>query len=86
MENQPELNGKYTPFFMGGLIIFLYPVARGWESFKFLGDLLFWRFGGHNFFFWEMGARPSSSIKLSMTNHVNTRIVDGKIIFFMYVC
>ena len=27
----------------------------------------------------------SSSIKSSMTNHVNSRIVDGKIICFMFI-
>ena len=32
------------------------------------------------------GARPFSSMKPSMTNHVNSRIVDAKIICFMYEC
>ena len=32
------------------------------------------------------GARPSASIKPSMTNHANSRIADGKIIYFMCAC
>ena len=42
---------------------------------------------GPNFNFWEivgLGDRSFSSIKPSMTNHVNSRIVDGKIMF--HVC
>ena len=39
-------HGIYPPypqiFFCGGLIFFLYLVARGWEYFRFLGDLLYW--------------------------------------------
>ena len=68
----------YTPpyprifFFCGGLIFFLsYLVARGWKYYRFLVDLLL---------FWEKGAWPFSSIKPSVTNYVNSRTVDGKII------
>ena len=39
---------------------------------------------GPNFFFGREGARPFSSIKPPITNHVNSRIVDGKIMF--HVC
>ena len=58
-------------------------VARGWENFKFLGDLL--RRGDLIPFLGERST-PFSSIKPSMTNHANSRIVDGKIIGFMCVC
>ena len=36
--------------------------------------------------FGERRARPFYSMKLSMTNHVNSRIVDGKIICFICGC
>ena len=42
--------------------------------------------GGPNFLFQRRGARPFSSIKPSMTNHVNSRTVDGKIICFKCAC
>ena len=42
-----------------------------------------WRF---NFIFGGREARPVTSIEPSMTNHVNSRIVEGKITFFMCVC
>ena len=58
----------------------LYLVARGWEYFKFLGDLLYW---GVLISLLGEGARPFSSIKPSMTNCVNSRTVDGKIICLM---
>ena len=58
---------------------FLCLVARDWEDFKFWGYLLYW---GDLISFLEEGARPSS-IKPSMNNHVNQKIVDGKIICFV---
>ena len=66
-----------------GAKIFLCLVVRSWQNFKFLGGLLYWvdliPFGRGE-------ARPVSSIKPSMTNHVNSRIVDDKIICFMCLC
>ena len=47
-------------------------VAKDWDNFKFLGHLLC---------FCGREARPFSSIKPSTTNHVNSRIVDEKIMF-----
>ena len=77
----------YTPhsqiFFLWGKKKNSYLVARGWENFKFLGDLLYW---GELICFLGEGVTPVSSIKPSVTNHVNSRIVDGKIICFMCVC
>ena len=78
-------HGIYPPnhkYFFVGLKCFSYLVARGWENFKFLGDLLYW---GELIFFLGEGSRPFCSIKPSMTNHVNSRIVDGKIICFMCI-
>ena len=63
---------------------FSYIVARGWENFKFLGGLLYW--GDIIYFLGDGRAKPFLSIKSSMTNHINSRIVDGKIICFMCVC
>ena len=34
----------------------------------------------------EGGAKPFSSIKLSMTNHIKSRVVDGNIICYMCIC
>ena len=45
----------------------MYIVTKCWEKFKFLEDLLYW---GDLIFFLREGARPFSSIKQSMTNHV----------------
>ena len=52
---------------------FLCLVARNWENFKFLGGLLFRR--GE--------ARPFSSIKPSVTSHVNSRILSDKNKYFL---
>ena len=41
--------------------------------------------GGPNFLFERGGTRPFSSIKPSVTSHVNSRIADGKNICFMCV-
>ena len=49
------------------------------KIFKYLGDLLNWA-RELNFLLGRSRARPFSSIKLSMTSHVNSRIVHGKII------
>ena len=63
--------------------IFLYLVAKGWENFKnSWGPSVL---GETNILFGSE-ARPFSSIKPSMTNRVNSRIVEGKIICFMCVC
>ena len=43
---------------------------------NFLGSFCI---GGTEFFWGERGTRPFSSIKPSMTNHVNSRMVAGKI-------
>ena len=56
-------------------------VARDWEDFKFLGDLLYW---GDIISFLGEGAKTFSLIKASMTKHVNSRTVDGKIICFVH--
>ena len=62
---------------------FSYLVALGWEYFKFLGDFLYW---GVLISFLGVRARPFSSIKPSVTNHLNSRTIDGKIICFMCAC
>ena len=69
-------HGIYSPypqiFFFGGgrANFFVCLVAGGWEDFKFLHDLLYW--GDLVSFLKEAkGARPFSSIKPSLTNHVN---------------
>ena len=54
-----------------------YLLARNWENFKFLGDLIS-ILGGETL--------PFSTIKPSMTNYINSRIIDGKIICFICVC
>ena len=59
-------------------MVFLYLVARGWEKVQ-----ISWRL---NFFFGRKGARPFTSIEPSMMNHLNSRIVEGKIICFTCVC
>ena len=63
--------------------MFSYLVVRDWEDFTFRGDLLYW---GTFFIFREKegGGLDLFSIKTSMTNHVISRIVDGKIMF--HVC
>ena len=48
-------------FFVGVIFFFSCLVARDWEDFKFLGDLLYW---GNLISFLEDGARPFSSRKL----------------------
>ena len=78
-------HGIYSPlttniFFCGGIIFFSVPCSQGLRIFQ-----ISWGpsvFGGSNFLF-ERGARPFSSIKPSMTTHVNSRTVDGKIIYFI---
>ena len=56
-------------------------VARDWEDFKFLEDLLYWE---RPIFFFGRGMLDHFlPIKQSMTNHVNSRTVDRKIICFM---
>ena len=67
----------------GGAIFFSCFVARDWEDFKLLGDLPYW---GDLISFLREGTRPFSSVKPSMTTHVNLRTVDGKIICFMCAC
>ena len=62
---------------------FLSVAARAWEYFKFLGGLLYW---GVLISFLEKEATSFSSIMPSMTNHVNSKTVDGKIICFMCAC
>ena len=47
---------------------------------------IFFVLWGTNILFGRERARPFSSIMPSKTNHVNSRIVDGKIIYFMCVC
>ena len=54
-----------------------YHLARNWENFKFLGDLIS-ILGGETL--------PFSTIKPPMTNYINSRIIDGKIICFICVC
>ena len=54
-----------------------------WKNSNFLGPF---RLGGTLFLFWQRGVRSFSSIKPSMTNHVNSRTVDDKIICFMCAC
>ena len=82
-------HGIYSPiprtfFLLGvGANFFSLLVARGWEDFKFLGDLLNWE---DLISFLVEGAMPFSSIKPPMTNHENARIVDGKIIHFICGC
>ena len=58
-------------------------VVRSWQNFKFLGGLLY-RVDLTPFGRGE--AWPVSSIKPSMTNHVNSRIFDDKIICVMCLC
>ena len=66
-----------------GAKCFFYLVARGWENFKFGGGLLYWRDLISSLEKW--GARPFPFINPQMTNHVNLRIVGGKISCFMCV-
>ena len=47
---------------------------------------IFFFIGGELISFLGEEARPFSSIKPSMTNHVNSNIVDCKIIYFLCVC
>ena len=70
-------------FFFVGAYFFVCLVPRGWEDFKFHGDLLYW---GDLISFLGEAARTFFSMEQSMTNHVNSRIVDGKIICFMCAC
>ena len=58
-------------------------VARAWEDVKFVGELILL---GDLISFLGEGDRLFSSIKPSMTNHVISRIVDGKIMCFMCAC
>ena len=73
----------YPQFCFFVFFIFSCLVARDWEYFRFLGDLLYWEI---LISFLERGARPFSSIKPSVTNHVDSKTVDGKIICFMCAC
>ena len=59
-------------------MVFLHLLARGWENFKFPGDLIS--------FLGEGGARTFAYIEPSMMNHLNSSIVESKIICFMCVC
>ena len=60
-----------------GIKLFLYCVIRGWKNIRFLGGtFVFKGLRGRS--------RPFSSIKPSITNHVNSRIVDDKNMF--HVC
>ena len=59
-------------FFLQGLIFFLYLVARAWEYFKFLGDLLYWGVlisffgvGGQAIFFHKAISDQSCKLKNS---------------------
>ena len=59
-------------------MVFWYLLARGWENLKFLRYLIS--------FLGEGVASPFTSIEPSMMNHLNSSIVEGKIICFMCVC
>ena len=37
---------RFQIFSLWGQNVFLHPVARGWENFKFLGDLIYFLGGG----------------------------------------
>ena len=70
-----------TNMFFWWTNFFLCLVARDWEDFKFLEDLLYWE---RPIFFFGRGMLDHFlPIKQSMTNHVNSRTVDRKIICFM---
>ena len=81
-------HGIHSPFhpqiyyFLWGLKVSSNLVARNWENFKFWGTFCI---GQTQFPFWERRGRPFSFMKPSMTNHVSSRKVDGKIIFFMCI-
>ena len=59
--------------------------SQGLGKFKsFWGPYLLW---GLNFLFWRgRWTRPFCYIEPSLTNHVNSRTLEGKIICFMCVC
>ena len=63
-------------------MVFLHLLARGWENFRFLGYLMSFLGEGKG---WR-GARPFTFIEPAMMNHLNSNLVDGKIICFMCVC
>ena len=73
----------YSPYpqiiFLWGINFFFNFVAKAWEYFKFLGELMYL---GVLFSFFGMGAMPFSSTKPSVTNHVNSRTVDSKMVAF----
>ena len=75
------LNHKY--FFVGAQNFFHILQPRAGEISDFLGPCLL---RGPNFLFRGGGAGPFSSMKPSVTNHVNSRIVDGKIMFPITFC
>ena len=62
---------------------FLWHVLPHSQIFIFVGTKFFF---GSNCFFRRGGTRPCSSIKPSQTNHLNSRIVNCKIICFTCVC
>ena len=80
-------HGIYSPLtkkiFCRGRGTFLCLVATSWEDFKFVGNLLYWE---DLISFLGEGTMLCSSIKPPMTNRVNSRRVDGKIICFMCAC
>ena len=57
-------------------------VSSSWDPGKFQSSWGTSALGVPNFLFGREDARPFSFIKASMSNHVNQRIVDGK----MHVC
>ena len=71
-------------FFVGGAKFFFVSCSKGLGIFQISwGPSLL---GGPNFLFGIGGTRPFSSIKPSITNHVDSKTVDGKIICFMCAC
>ena len=56
------------------------------HKYLFVYPQIFFLYWGELKFFLGERARPFSSIKPSMTNYVNSRIVDGTIICFMCIC
>ena len=75
-----------TNIFLRGLKIFFISCSQGLRKSQISWDHVYW--GDLIFFLGEGGAGPFSSMKPSMTNHVNSRIVDGKmfpITFCFYI-
>ena len=76
----------YRNNFSGSLYLypyFLWHVFPHLQIFIFVGTKFFF---GSNCLFRRGGTKPFSSIKPSQTNHVNSSIVNGKIICFTCVC